>query len=70
MRKHSSYNLNDENMKDVVVMSHHDFKIIERQYKEFEAKQKKCWYKTKKCLSTSILTRFICKCLKVKDNLN
>lgn len=51
-------------------MSYHDFKIAERQHKLYEKEQKRCKYRVKKCLSEHMLCKFVCKCLRVEDNVN
>lgn len=51
-------------------MSKADFETVKQEYLKAENEQKKCSYKTRKCLSESFFGKFLCCCMKVKDNLN
>jgi len=55
---------------DEVIMSKADFETVKQEYLKAENEQKKCSYKTRKCLSESFFGKFLCCCMKVKDNLN
>ena len=53
-----------------VIMSKSDFELVKQEYLQAENEQKKCGYRTRKCLSESMCGKFLCCCMKVKDKLN
>ena len=55
---------------DEVIMSKADFEIVKKEYLKAENEQQKCGYRTRKCLSESMCGKFLCCCMKVKDNFN
>lgn len=67
VQNQANRNLVDAADRQEIIMTQHQFQLVEKQYKETQLQQDKLIYKIRKFLSENFLGKYLCCCLKVKD---